>query len=197
MQGLDTTPLMQISRTIMRGHFKTLIGTELIFKDVSGTSPYSPYLIYYANTFIFFEEETDPDVSQPNNQRGNIRYFTKTDRRIQFREVELKPKSGYSSSQEQQKQQGQRVAAQAPLSTSKRKFSSMALESLLSGSTASSAGDPLGISDTVIGVQGEVPHAHEEARTEGDALQSREAIAATSDAARINEADGRAMDVDQ
>ncbi|KAL5480462.1 hypothetical protein ACEPAI_1732 [Sanghuangporus weigelae] len=119
--GLDTpTPFLQLSRTIMRGHFRTLIGTELIFKDVS--------------------EETDPDPWSTTafaRNKNNIQYFTKTDRRIQFRQVELKPKLSDSASQEQQQQHGQNVPQSSlPLSSTKRKASAMALESLLAIPTA-------------------------------------------------------------
>ncbi|KAL5522006.1 hypothetical protein ACEPAF_1862 [Sanghuangporus sanghuang] len=117
--GLDTpTPFLQLSRTVMRGRFRTLIGTKLIFKDVS--------------------EETDPDPSSAttsastNSKQNNIQYFTKTDRRIQFRQVELKPKISDSASQEQQEQDGQYAPQSSlPLSSTKRKASAMAFESLL------------------------------------------------------------------
>ncbi|KAL5514007.1 hypothetical protein ACEPAG_2768 [Sanghuangporus baumii] len=117
--GLDTTtPFLQLSRTIMRGHYKTLIGTELIFKDVS--------------------EETDPDPSSTtafassSGSKNNIRYFTKTDRRIQFRQVGLKPKISDSASQEQQQQHGQNAPQSSlSISSTKRKASAVALESLL------------------------------------------------------------------
>ncbi|KAL5501086.1 hypothetical protein ACEPAH_9473 [Sanghuangporus vaninii] len=117
--GLDTpSPFLQLSRTVMRGHFRTLIGTELIFKDVL--------------------EEIDPDPSSAtteastNSKQNNIQYFTKTDRRIQFRQVELKPKISDSAPQEQQQQGGQYAPQSSlPLSSTKRKTSAMALESLL------------------------------------------------------------------
>ncbi|EJD00331.1 uncharacterized protein FOMMEDRAFT_159005 [Fomitiporia mediterranea MF3/22] len=73
--GLDTpNPLLQISGTIMRGYHRTLIGTELIFKDAT-------------------------DESELPSQ-SDIQYFTSTDRRIVFREVELKPKSAEPTSQQ-------------------------------------------------------------------------------------------------
>lgn len=37
IQGLDTaTPYLQLSGTIMRGHSQTLLGTEMLFKEVEG-----------------------------------------------------------------------------------------------------------------------------------------------------------------
>ncbi|THH08278.1 hypothetical protein EW145_g2809 [Phellinidium pouzarii] len=66
--GLDTpTPFLQLSGTIMKGRHQTLLGTELIF------------------------EETTGENERPS--QDNVQYFTSTERRILFREVELKPKA--------------------------------------------------------------------------------------------------------
>ncbi|KAH8109059.1 hypothetical protein DFH11DRAFT_1516025 [Phellopilus nigrolimitatus] len=46
--GLDTpTPFLQLSGTVMRGQVRTLLGTELIFKDASGAPPFYPFICLF------------------------------------------------------------------------------------------------------------------------------------------------------
>ena len=45
MQGLDTAhPYLQLSGTIMRGHAQTLLGTEMILKEIE-SAPVIFYLV--------------------------------------------------------------------------------------------------------------------------------------------------------
>ncbi|KAI0804542.1 hypothetical protein BC629DRAFT_1487838 [Irpex lacteus] len=66
--GLDTpTPFLQLSGTVFKGEHQSLLGTELLFTD-------------------------SKDDQAERNKKG-LAYVANTERRIRFREVELKPKN--------------------------------------------------------------------------------------------------------
>jgi general transcription factor 3C polypeptide 6 len=83
VQGLDTpTPFLQLSGTVLRGEHTSLLGTEIIFTEV--TSP--P-----------MSNSPAPDDSNPTTLTGasshSLYYLSTTSHRIRFREVQLKPKA--------------------------------------------------------------------------------------------------------
>ncbi|KAI5121534.1 hypothetical protein M0805_002594 [Coniferiporia weirii] len=110
--GLDTpTPYLQLSGTIMKGRHRTLLGTELIFKEIT--------------------EENEA------HNRENIQYFASTERRILFREIELKPKE--PSVQQATPQFHQYDPASVPENTTRKDIASNRAPS---GTADASAADP-------------------------------------------------------
>jgi len=75
--GLDTpTPFLQLSGVVLKGQHQTLLGTELLFTDPIEQKP-----------------DIDPSASTPpTRKRNDVEFFASTERRIRFKEVQLKPK---------------------------------------------------------------------------------------------------------
>ncbi|KAI9059404.1 hypothetical protein FKP32DRAFT_1657734 [Trametes sanguinea] len=73
--GLDTpTPYLQLSGTKLKGQHQSLLGTELLFTEAGGA--------------------TTPDEPQQHHPQGKkpLVHVANTERRIRFKEIELKPK---------------------------------------------------------------------------------------------------------
>ncbi|KAI0324199.1 hypothetical protein GY45DRAFT_1289295 [Cubamyces sp. BRFM 1775] len=76
--GLDTpTPYLQLSGTKLKGQHQSLLGTELLFTEASGMCCGS--------------RDEQHQHHQPQGKRPLVHVAT-TERRIRFKEVELKPK---------------------------------------------------------------------------------------------------------
>ncbi|KAI1789340.1 hypothetical protein LXA43DRAFT_586862 [Ganoderma leucocontextum] len=84
--GLDTpTPFLQLSGTMLKGEHVSLLGTELLFSEAAAAGPSSGV-------------STDEQPHERAQGKKALVHVANTERRIRFKEVELKPKVPGTSS---------------------------------------------------------------------------------------------------
>ncbi|PIL32628.1 hypothetical protein GSI_05332 [Ganoderma sinense ZZ0214-1] len=120
--GLDTpTPFLQLSGTMLKGEHVSLLGTELLFSEASAAGSSSGM-----NTGV------DEQPHERTQGKKTLVHLANTERRIRFKEVELKPKVTGSSSN------GEDVGTPTPKTANLAKKVKTQMEHVMSGSAGPS-----------------------------------------------------------